>query len=126
MVDVVPALNAARTPDPLGGLGESERRQLAARLGEARRHTGLLQDDVAGALGLSRSTVSAIERGKRRVTPLELRSFARLYGRHVGWFLSEERESSELFPLRATAELHASDKQEVLRSAEIWVGASRS
>ena len=119
MADVVPALNAARTPDPLGGLGESERQQLAARLGEARRHIGLLQDDVAGALGLSRSTVSAIERGKRRISPLELRRFARLYRRPVGWFLGEEPESLESLP-RATARLHVSDKEEVLRSAEIW------
>ena len=119
MVDVVSDLNAARTPDPFVGLDEPERRQLAARLGEARRHIGLLQDDVAGALGLSRSTVSAIERGKRRISQLELRRFARLYRRPVGWFLGEEPESSEPF-LRATARLHASDKQEVLRSAEIW------
>lgn len=124
MVAVVSAPNAARIPDPLGGLGESERRQLVARLGEARRHVGLLQDDAAGALGLSRSTISAIERGKRRIAPLELRRLARLYRRPVGWFLGEESELSESF-LRATVELNANDKQEVLRFAEIWAGAAR-
>lgn len=124
MADVAIAPNASGKPDPLAGLDGSERRQLAARLAAARRHVGLRQDDVAGALGLSISTVSAIECGKRRIAPLELRRLARLYCCPIGWLLGEEPESPESL-LRATAKLYTSDQREVHRFAEIWAGAAR-
>ena len=125
MEHLASAPNRRTPPDPLGGLTESEWRTLAARLGEARRHIGLLQDDVARALNLSRSTVSAIERGERRVTPLELRRLARLYQCPVEWFLGEEMAPSESLS-RATENLAKKDKQQVLRSAEVLAGAARS
>lgn len=125
MEHVTSAPNKRTAPDPLDGLTESEWRTLAARLREARRHIGLLQDDVARVLNFSRSTVSAIERGERRVAPLELRRLARLYRRPVEWLLGEEAELSESL-LRATEDLAARDKQQVLRSAEILAGAARS
>jgi len=108
---------------PLDKLGESEQRQLAERLREARRHVGLLQLDVASVLGLSRSTVSAIERGTRRIQPLELRRMARLYRRPVRWFVDAAEVSESLH--RNTMDLTKTDKLRMLRSAEVWVSTAQ-
>ncbi|WAL61211.1 ImmA/IrrE family metallo-endopeptidase [Thermocoleostomius sinensis] len=48
------------------------------------------QDVVAQHLGLTRSAVSLIESGKRKVDSLELRSFSQLVGRSVAFFLDDE------------------------------------
>lgn len=62
--------------------------ELAGRLRKAREACGLKQDDVAGRMGLSRPTVSQIEKGKRSVSGLELERLARLYGRGLEELLS--------------------------------------
>lgn len=99
--------------------------ELAARLKEARVYLGLVQGDVSRALGIPRASISEIESGKRKVTSLELRRFARLYRRSVGWLLSEEEVGhSGHEPLfRATEALSAGDKEQVLRFAEFLAGA---
>lgn len=106
---------------------EIEQQQLGARLRESREYIGLLQEDVAMALGIPRASVSALEAGKRRVTSLELRRLARLYRRPVGWLLGEEApEVDSSTPLlRATAALSEGDKEQVLRFAEFLAGAGR-
>ena len=106
---------------------EIEQQQLGSRLRESREYIGLLQEDVAKALGIPRASVSALEAGKRRVTSLELRRLARLYRRPVGWLLGEEEPGGDLSaPLfRATAGLSESDKNQVLRFAEFLAGAGR-
>lgn len=124
MEHVAFVLNKRTALDPLDGLTESEWRRLGARLEEARRHIGLLQDDVAGVLDLSGSAVSVIERGERPVAPLDLHRLARLYRRPVEWFLGEEVALSESL-LRTIDNLATRDKQQVLRSAEILAGAAR-
>jgi transcriptional regulator with XRE-family HTH domain len=63
---------------------------LAVRFQESRRALGLTQDDVATALGFSRSAISAIEHGKRKVSGIELRRFARLYRRPVTWLIGAD------------------------------------
>ena len=99
--------------------------ELAARLREARTYLGLVQGDVSNALGIPRASISEIESGKRKVTSLELRRFARLYRRSVGWLLGEEEvDLSSHAPLfRATEALSAGDKEQVLRFAEFLAGA---
>ena len=105
---------------------ESEQQELAARLREAREYIGLLQEDVARALGIPRASVSALESGKRRVSSLELRRLGRLYRRPVGWLLGEDHEIDVSAPLfRATATLSDNDKEQVLRFAEFLAGAGR-
>lgn len=106
--------------------GESEQQELAARLREAREYVGLLQEDIAQALGIPRASVSALEAGKRRVSSLELRRLARLYRRPVGWLLGEDIEIDVSAPLfRATSALSDNDKEQVLRFAEFLAGAGR-
>ena len=106
--------------------GESEQQELATRLREAREYVGLLQEDVARALGIPRASVSALEAGKRRVSSLELRRLARLYRRPVGWLLGEDLDIDVSAPLfRATSALSDNDKEQVLRFAEFLAGAGR-
>lgn len=114
-----------RDPDH-GSEGDyTEQAQLGARLKQAREYIGLLQDDVATALGIPRTSVHALEAGKRKVTGLELRRLARLYRRPVGWLLGEEQaELADAEPLfRATAALSQEDKDQVLRFAEFLAAA---
>ena len=107
---------------------EGEQVALGARLKESREYIGLLQEDVATALGIPRTSVHALEAGKRKVTGLELRRLARLYRRPVGWLLGEEDAGlSEAEPLfRAAAALSESDREQVLRFAEFLAAATPS
>lgn len=104
-----------------------EQAQLGTRLREAREYVGLLQEEVATALGIPRTSLSALESGKRKVSGVELRRLARLYRRPVGWLLGEEDvDLGEVEPLfRATAQLSEQDREQVLRFAEFLAGAGR-
>lgn len=106
---------------------ENEQMALGARLKESREYIGLLQEDVAAALSIPRTSVHALEAGKRKVTGLELRRLARLYRRPVGWLLGEEEvELSDAEPLfRAAAALSDSDREQVLRFAEFLAAAGK-
>ncbi len=104
-----------------------EQAKIGARLREAREYVGLLQEDVASALGIPRASVSALESGKRRVTGLEARRLARIYRKPVGWLLGEEDiELSDAEPLyRAAESLSARDRDQVLRFAEFLAAAGK-
>jgi transcriptional regulator with XRE-family HTH domain len=66
-----------------------EYRRFLARLRAARENAGLTQADVAKRLGKPQSYVSKCEAGERRVDVVELAAFARLYGRALGFFVSQ-------------------------------------
>jgi len=102
-----------------------EQAKIAARLKEAREYVGLLQEDVASALGIPRASVSALESGKRRVTGLEIRRLARIYRKSVAWLLGDDDvELSDAEPLyRAAEALSARDRDQVLRFAEFLAAA---
>lgn len=106
----------------------NEHRVVGARLRDARLATGLTQAEVAEALGLSRPTLAAVEKGTRKITGLELRRLARLYQRNVAWLLGEEgpdvTAGSALH--RATANLSDGDKEQVLRFAEFLAAKRRT
>lgn len=57
---------------------------LGERLRRARSNANLTQDAVASELGISRTTLVAIEKGQRRVRPDELLQLGRLYKVQVG------------------------------------------
>lgn len=57
------------------------------RLKEARRNAGLTQVDVARLLGKTQAWVSKCELGERRIDPLDLHDFARVYRRPIDFFL---------------------------------------
>src|SRR5216684_3936968 len=62
---------------------QSDPRVLGLRLQEARKARGMTQQRAAEALGMSRPTYIAIEKGERLVQPGELIRLAELYGRSV-------------------------------------------
>lgn len=112
-----------------GGAGRpdqpSERQVVGQRLRTARETLGLTQDDVAGALGIPRTSVLAMEAGRRNVTALELRRLARLYRRSVQWLLGEEEDAAAVDHAlyRATNVLSEDDKEQVLRFAQFLAAA---
>lgn len=101
---------------------------VAERLRESRESLGFTQEEVSGALGIPRTSVHAMETGKRNVSALELRRLSRLYRRRVEWLLGEEVEpvSADNALHRATKELSDEDKEQVLRFAEFLAAAPRT
>lgn len=73
--------------------------ELGRRIRQAREEASLSQDVVAQHLGLPRSAVSLIESGKRKIDSLELRTFSRLVGRSIAFFLDDEVETVESQPI---------------------------
>lgn len=64
-------------------IGDIEPGLLGKKLQEARKARGLTQQDVAEALSVARTTVTAMEKGERRVQPDDIIHMAALYGRSV-------------------------------------------
>ncbi|RWC33317.1 MAG: XRE family transcriptional regulator [Mesorhizobium sp.] len=102
---------------------ETERwREIGNRLRTAREYVELKQEQAAEAVGLSRSALSLVENGRRKVDAVELSRFARLYGQSIE-FLSGEVEpgavpDSVQALARAATELSSDDRAELLRFAE--------
>jgi transcriptional regulator with XRE-family HTH domain len=100
----------------------SDRAALADRLREAREYLGFSQDEVAKSLNVSRSAVSLIESGQRKVEALELQALAKLYKRTVASLAGEELPSElpeDVAHLaRAAAKLTDTDRLELRRFAE--------
>jgi Zn-dependent peptidase ImmA (M78 family)/transcriptional regulator with XRE-family HTH domain len=69
---------------------------LGARLRGARSLAKLTQDSAAQQLGMARTTIVAIEGGRRLVTLDELRGFAELYGVRESELLSDGRQSLDM------------------------------
>ena len=72
---------------------------LGRRLQDARQARGLTQQQVAEELGAARTTVTALEKGERRIRPEELVRLAELYGRRIGDLLNE-RKPTEAFRMQ--------------------------
>jgi Zn-dependent peptidase ImmA (M78 family)/transcriptional regulator with XRE-family HTH domain len=68
-------------------LNQIDPKTIGARLQEARRASGLTQHAVAEHMNMARTTLVAIEKGERRVTPHELLKFSDLFGRPVSEFV---------------------------------------
>ncbi|MBI4321878.1 MAG: ImmA/IrrE family metallo-endopeptidase [Chloroflexi bacterium] len=85
---------------------------LGRRLQVARKARGLRQEDVAEALGAARTTITAIEKGERRVQPAELITLAALYGRAVSDFVGK-REAVEDFAAQFRGTLTHPNQEQV-------------
>lgn len=68
------------------------RRELAARIAEARERAGVSQLEVAERLDLPRSAISKMENGEQRVESLVLAAMARLYGVPIASLLADGDE----------------------------------
>ena len=71
---------------------------VGGRLRGAREATGLTQSDVAADLRVARTTLVAMEQGRRRVRTDELQRLARLYGTSVNALLRREAVHVDLVP----------------------------
>jgi transcriptional regulator with XRE-family HTH domain len=106
-------------------MSDDDRKSLGARLRDAREYLGLSQDEVARTVGLSRSAISLIESGQRKVDTLELKKLAEIYQRPVS-DLTGEVEVIEGSPVpetiqhlaRAAQKLTEADRHELLQFAE--------
>lgn len=86
------------------------------RLKQVRKSLKLSQEFVAKQLGMTRTTIVAIEAGTRKVTTKELTMFSKLYGVTTDKLLygevSEEKEVKAF--ARTFSELSAIDKKEIM------------
>lgn len=95
---------------------------LARRLKQAREFLNLSQQFVAEQTGISRTAVSDIERGARRVESLELKRLARLYRMPVDYFLGGgsvegAADATSTALARAAGDLDEEAQEEVIRFA---------
>jgi len=65
----------------------SEYQTFLKRLKNARKQAELTQVEVSKLLGQSQSYVSKCESGERRVDVIELMKFAKLYNKHIDYFV---------------------------------------
>lgn len=90
---------------------------LGGRLKVARIAKRMTQESAAAGLGLARTTIVAIEAGKRLVSPSELRAFAALYGIKESELLDSDRPDLRLqIDFRSAVQSAESDAEEVAAS----------
>ncbi len=92
-------------------------RIIGRRLQEARKARGLTQEEVATELGTARTTITAIEKGERRVQPQELLRLSELYGHTLG-NLMRERKPAESFGVQLRAFFKGVDSPVVARDLQ--------
>jgi Zn-dependent peptidase ImmA (M78 family)/transcriptional regulator with XRE-family HTH domain len=71
---------------------------LGSRLQEARKSRNIKQQDIADHMGMARTTIVAIEKGERRLSPSELIKLASFYGRAVSEFVNRHTVVEDFVP----------------------------
>ena len=101
---------------------DDDRKTMGERLREAREYLGFSQDQVATFLGVSRSALSLMESGQRKVDALELKKLAGLYKRSVGHLTGEAEDASigadVKYLARKVSDLSSEDREELARFAD--------
>lgn len=83
---------------------ENDARSFARRLQTERKARGQTQNDVAALLGVARTTVVAVEKGERALTPIETMRLAEVWNVKVSDLVRQRRAGEPLAPqLRAAA-----------------------
>lgn len=70
--------------------------ELGQRIQQARERTGMSQRDFAEAVGKDQKAIYEYETGKRRISAVELASFARALGVPVSYFYEGDFKTDEL------------------------------
>lgn len=65
---------------------------LRDRLREARNDCGISQHEASARMVMPMNSLSRIEMGNRHVSALELIRFAKVYDKHIMYFVGEENE----------------------------------
>lgn len=85
------------------------------KLREARIKLGFSQEYVSACMGLSRSTITQIELGNRKVTTEEATLFCKLYHLSADYLLETENiDNNQTMFARGFNELSDKDQQEIL------------
>ena len=90
-------------------------RVLGRRLQAARKARHLTQHEVARSLELARTTITALEQGKRRIRPNELIQLARLYSGSVSQLVGP-RELREDFSVQFRAAVAGAETRQAKRN----------
>ena len=110
--------------------GPAKWRDIGDRLRRAREYLELTQEEAAGAIGLSRSALSLVENGRRKVDAVELARFAEVYAQSIesltGAAATGPLPENVQALARAAKTLSASDRDELLRFAEFLRQRSRA
>lgn len=89
-------------------------RMFGQRLQEARKARGRTQQEAAEHLGVARTTLTAIEKGERRIQPTELLRLAAYYGRSIGELLRQTAQAEPFaVQFRATLDPRTQDTSEL-------------
>lgn len=98
------------------------------RLREYRKALGLSQDYVAKQIGVSRTTITAIECGDRNVLANELDLFAKIYGVTVEKILHDEEnhDSNVKMFARSFSDLSENDQKEILNLIDFKIKLKES
>lgn len=89
-------------------------RELGIELKKARERSGLTQKEASEIIDVARTTITAIEKGERKIKSSELVRLARAYGRTVGDFVRKERPIvRELVPEFRTAYRESGDTEPI-------------
>lgn len=107
----------------------NEDNPIATRLKEAREYLGLSQQEVSESTGVSRSAISLVETGQRKVSAQELKAFARVYQRPVGFFTGEDAPAlpEDVSMLaRQASKLSEKDREELMRFTEFLIQRAQS
>lgn len=90
-------------------------RKAYEKLRDAREKLGYSQEYVARCLGVSRSTITQIELGNRRISADEIKSFCELYRLSADYLTGVEQvPSNQLIFARGFSELSEADQQEII------------
>ena len=99
--------------------------ELGERLQEERKYRGYSQKEIADFLGISRSSISLIEGGDRKINSIELQKLADFYGTTVDSLLDSSPGSGQNDEIdliaRKAEDLSSEDRKEVLRFAEFFI-----
>lgn len=72
--------------------------RIASRLRVARHESGLSQEIVGEAIGVSFQQIQKYEKGSNRISPGKLAVLAELYGKPVAWFYQGLQNATQALP----------------------------
>jgi|SRR5438105_3443228 len=105
--------NAARKPDPVATIDESEQAvaALAARIRQLRAHMGMTLEQLAQRSGVSRAMLSKVERGEKSPTLPVIVRIAGGFNMSLSTFLGAEPDPSDVAIIRANKRLTFKDPE---------------
>ena len=95
-------------------LNQMDPKVVGTRMQEARKSRGLTQQAVAEHMNMARTTLVAIEKGERRITPHELVQLSELYARPVSEFVSRASQTVGFVP-----QFRAAWRQDLDKSSDL-------